>query len=302
MLRKCRPPLTSRLEFLFVEEKEARAAHLLKLISELDLPRNFEVFVENDEFEVAFQRHYERHLNKTKRLPPTFAFVDPFGWKRVSMDTVAEVMSHPSCEVFINFIYEEINRFIGHPDQERNFDLFFGCGDWRDCREIADPRSRNDCLRTIYQRQLAEKAGISYARSFEMKNASDVVDYYLFYGTNSLLGLQKMKETMWRVDRGGGFAFSDATNQDQLVLFQSAPNYALLERQLLARFAGTTVTVGEIKQFVLAGTAFRETHFKTQVLRKLELADEPQVKVVSAPLGRRIGTYANDEILIQFAE
>ena len=32
---------------------------------------------------------------------------------------VIEIMSHRSCEVLVNFMYEEMNRFIGRPDQER---------------------------------------------------------------------------------------------------------------------------------------------------------------------------------------
>ena len=38
-----------------------------------------------------------------------------------------------------------------------------------------------------------------------MRNERDVVDYYLFYATNNILGLKRMKEAMWRVDEAGEF-------------------------------------------------------------------------------------------------
>src|SRR5579859_472831 len=69
----------------------------------------------------------------------------------------------------------------------------------------------------LYLRQL--HTGAAYVRSFEMSNARDVTDYYLFYATNELLGLKKMKEAMWKTDESGEFRFSDATDPNQLVLF-----------------------------------------------------------------------------------
>jgi hypothetical protein len=41
------------------------------------------------------------------------------------------------------------------------------------------------------------------------------------------------------------------------------------------------VTVGEIEKFVLAETAFRETHYKVQLLKRLELKNPPGVLAVN---------------------
>ena len=57
---------------------------------------------------------------------PTFAFIDPFGWTGAPFEIVKKFLANPSCEVFVNFMYEEINRFIGHKDQTENFNTFFG--------------------------------------------------------------------------------------------------------------------------------------------------------------------------------
>ena len=53
----------------------------------------------------------------SRARPPTFAFIDPFGWKGVPFAIVREVMSHQSCEVVITFMYEEINRFLSQDQQ-----------------------------------------------------------------------------------------------------------------------------------------------------------------------------------------
>ena len=208
-------------------------------------------------------------------------------------------MGNRSCEVVVNFMYEEINRFLGHPDQEANFDGFFGTGEWREGIQIAHPRERNRFLHDLYVRQLRDAAGVRYVRSFEMRNERDVVDYYLFHATNNILGLKRMKEAMWRVDESGEFTFSDATDPNQAVLFANEPRFELLRHQLLARFGGREACVEEVEQFVLEETAFRETHYK-RVLRELERAEPPMIEVIDPLPRRRRGTYPDKSMRLRF--
>ncbi len=137
-------------------------------------------------------------------------------------------------------MYEEINRFIGHPDQVKNFDSFFGTDTWKSCVAQTDPRQRNGkfCLHDLYLRQLNGAAG--YVRSFEMSNSRDVTDYFLFYATSELLGLKKMKEAMWKVDESGEFRFSDATDPNQFVLFEKAPSLQTLRNTYYLRAVAAT--------------------------------------------------------------
>ena len=205
--------ITARIRFVFIEEREDRVEVLREVISSLEIADNFSIEVLGGEsFEIAFGRILDSYNNAGRPLPPTFAFVDPFGWSGVPFSIVREIMSHRSCEVLVNFMYEEINRFLGHPDQEENFDAFFGIHEWREGVGLAGPQARNRFLHDLYGRQLRGAADAKYIRSFEMRNERDVVDYYLFYATNNILGLKKMKEAMWRVDQGGEFRFSDATD------------------------------------------------------------------------------------------
>jgi three-Cys-motif partner protein len=287
--------------FLFVEEKPARAEHLRALINDLALPPNFVIHVEGGrKFEPAFEDFRRRNFGSSGRLPPTFAFIDPFGWTGAPFSSVRYILGQPNCEVLVTFMYEEINRFLGHRDQTANFDTFFGCGDWRNGIELAGARERNRFLHDFYLGQLENAAGAKYVRSFQMCNTSGVTDYYLFYATGSLTGLSKMKEAMWTVDPSGEFTFSDATNPKQLVLFSNTPRFELLRRQIVNKFADRVATVREVEAFVLAETAFCGTHYKRQVLRPFELADPPQITVLDAPPGRCPGTFASPDLRIRF--
>jgi hypothetical protein len=59
-------------------------------------------------------------------------------------------------------------------------------------------------------------------------------------------------------------------------------------------------TVGEIEEFVLTETAFRETHYRRQILKPLELAEPPAITVLNPPPGRRRGTFASADMRIRF--
>jgi three-Cys-motif partner protein len=287
--------------FLFIEEDKARGQVLRQIIAEMNLPANFDVRVDDERtFEVAFRELRQRYQRIDKPLPPTFAFIDPFGWKGLPFSVVGEILNCQSCEVLVTFMYEEINRFIGHPDQESNFDTFFGTPRWREGIGLTEARARNRFFHDLYLSQLRDAAKVAHVRSFEMRNERDVTDYFLFYATNSLLGLKKMKEAMWRVDELGEFSFSDATNETQLVLFERKPPLEELLRQILDRFDGHEATVSEIETFVIAKTAFRETHYKSQVLKPLELANPPLIQAVNPSQGRRLGTYADRNLRLRF--
>jgi three-Cys-motif partner protein len=282
--------IKAKCQFHFVELDKARAAALSEGVEALlaSFPDRNRVSV--DVYDKSFEAAYPEIRKKLSNSgnPPTFAFIDPFGWK-LPFKIVADIMKRPSSEVLINFMFEEINRFLSHEDQPGNFDALFGCPDWRACLSLSGS-SRNQALRDLYARQITESGNSRYVRYFEMKNSNNATDYYLFFATNKLLGLKKMKYSMWKVDEFGAFSFSDATDPFQTVLF-SEPNFAILQRQILEEFSGKSVRVEVLEEFVLEKTAFRETHYKKQVLKMLEEQIPPLITIGTPKVGRRRGDF-----------
>ena len=293
--------INSKMTFLFVEERRDRADMLSQVLDEISLPMHFSTTLARGRtFANAVTEFLDTKTLNGRDLPPTFAFVDPFGWEGVPFDLVQRILSFPRCEVLITFMYEEINRFLSNPDQVDNFDIYFGTSEWRHIISLTDPRQRNRQLHDLYLHQLNDKAGVKYARSFEMRNDRDVTDYYLFYATNHLLGLKKMKESMWRVDKSGEFRFSDATDPRQMVLFGDEPQIDILRQQIIEKFRGQETTLREIEEFVVSQTAFRETHYKKQVLKLLETAQTPRLLPINPPANRRPGTYSDPSLRVKF--
>jgi len=283
-------PETTRLLFLFIERDEDRADHLRGLVESMGLPKRFRVKVVSTTFEQGFRENLlDFYVKRGESLPPTFAFIDPFGWSHTPFELVRRILAFPHCEILINCMYEEINRFISHPRHIEDFDRLFGTERWRCVQNAARPRERRALLHDLYVQQLRDVANARYVRSFEMRNDNDATDYFLFFATNSSQGIRKMKEAMWKVDQSGEFVFSDATNPDQLLLFGPQPDFTALERAILGRFAGIEARVEQIEEFVLAETPFRETHYKRQVLAILEQRGE--LHPIAAPATRRRGSF-----------
>ena len=114
--------IKSKMTFLFVERRKDRAEMLGKVLEDIEIPQRFSATVAGDStFEEAVTNFLDIRTKNRQLLPPTFAFIDPFGWSGVPFELVRRILSFRSCEVLVTFMYEEINRFISHPDQVSNF-------------------------------------------------------------------------------------------------------------------------------------------------------------------------------------
>ena len=88
--------------FIFVEENQARVESLEAQILQLwnlygGQPANIEVNVVCGEFEDT-AGEILGSIKKGYVLAPALAFIDPFGFKGVSLDTICKLTSFPKCE------------------------------------------------------------------------------------------------------------------------------------------------------------------------------------------------------------
>jgi hypothetical protein len=203
-------------------------------------------------------------------------------------------MSYPKSEVLVNFMYEEINRFLSKPEFADHFDSQFGTKDWREAAKLSDPGERLIAIHDLYLRQLGTVA--RYVRAFLMVNKSNTPDYFLFFATNSLSGIEAMKSAMWKVAPAGEFQFSDFTDaKKQLALFSPEPDYAFLRELITHQFGRIEVEIDALCDWVVGDTPFLRTHLKKQILTPME--KEGALSVVDAKPGRRPYTYPPGTIL-----
>lgn len=217
-------------------------------------------------------------------VAPTFAFIDPFGWGGLPLDLIRKLLKSPKCEVLVNFMLDGVNRWATAQNQltidARLRDLF-DSADYR--KAPAGGPGRHAYLVDLYKRQLG--VGFKYVRSFEMVSRRGRPLYHLVYGTRHPKGLEVMKRAMWKVDPERGVRFS-ATEADMLPnLFSGQPVVGPLRDALRAQFAGTTVSIEEVSQFVNCETDFMaDSHLKKITLKPMEKAGE-----ITNVVGRRQG-------------
>lgn len=295
-----RTEINAEIKMLFIEKDKEICSFLKQKVDKIKLPSNLNCECVCSRFDEKLTEILDYIDEQKQKLAPAFVFIDPFGFSGIPFSLIKRIMLNPSCEVLITFMYEEINRFIRNKSLWSCLTETFGTEEWKKVIREIDPEKRTNMLHNIYEDQLTNEAGIKFIRSFKMINKLNKTDYFLFFGTNHISGLKKMKEAMWKVDESGLFEFSDATyNPAQPILFEKEPNYQLLKKILLKNFENEIVSVEELENFILTQTPFRETHYKRQILRPMEKAKPPEIKIISNK-PRRKGISFTADCLVEF--
>jgi len=290
--------IKSEIKMLFIEADSKRCEFLKQKIAAIKIPSNVETECICSRFDKTLTEIINDLNDQKKVLAPAFIFIDPFGFTGIPFDLIKRIMENPRCEVLITFMYEDINRFVSDERLWENLISTFGTDRWKEVLPEKDPQRRVCMLHDIYKAQLEHAAKIDFVRSFKMINKTNKTDYFLFFGTNNIIGLKKMKEAMWKIDDSGFFQFSDATyDPSQPTLFKMEPDYFKLKQGILSNFNGKTISVEELENFVLTQTPFRETHYKRQILLPMERSDTPEIEVSRLGKKRRSGTFSPDCII-----
>ncbi len=269
------------LVYIFIERDKDRFHHLDALLARQKIPP----YVSSRVVQGTFAEHLTDILDALdeagKQLAPAFVMVDPFGFAGLPLELIARVAAYQKTELLISFMCESIVRWRDHPNLEDTFEGLFGCPDWRKVSKFSEPADRREFLLDLYLKQLRARGEMRYVRAFQMMDKGNRTEYFLIFATHHIEGLKAMKAAMWSVDPAGSFQFSDATVSDQLTLFSPQPDFDLLKRLIVQQFAGREVTIGQLERFVVVDTAFRETHFKRQILIPMEKNNE--LSVVKSP-------------------
>ena len=258
---------STELVFIFIDRDPARMKHLQGLLGGYELPGNIRYSCHTSEFSVVFGKLMKHMGSPGSRLAPTFLFIDPFGVSGIHHDHIRQLMSHETCEFLITFMFEHIARFSMTTEFAAHLDNLYGTPDWRLCLSL-DQEDRRWALLSLFESQLKKTS--KYIWSFRMVDQRNKDLYFLFFGTNHIRGLEKMKDAMWKVQPSGDYRFSDR-NAGQVYLFEGTPDPAALGRHLAKEFAGRKgVRFEEVVEFVLVRTNFRSAHVRP-ALKDLEV-------------------------------
>ncbi|MFD8891019.1 three-Cys-motif partner protein TcmP [Streptomyces sp. NPDC059566] len=260
--------------FFFCEAKKDRFDSLTEQVAEFKRtrqpwPDNVKIQLIHSQFSETATSLIDYLKTQKKRLAPTFAFVDPFGVSGLPMRMLADLLSFSSCELFVNYMVDTVNRFATAGNVDHHLDDLFGTTDYKNAGSIPG-KTRQQFLHDLYEKQLTDVCRFTYVQSFAMINKTGHIGYYLFHGTRDVKGVELMKDAMWKVDPGGGFTFSDRLAGQDVLFTESSVDTDPLRRALLRKFSGRRVTISAIEDYTLIHTPYRKTHLRSPVLTPLE--------------------------------
>jgi three-Cys-motif partner protein len=230
--------------------------------------------------------------SRRQKFGPALVFLDQFGYSAVPMELISRILAQPQCEVLTFFFWRELDRFVTDATKHPGITAAFGGEDWKPAIAL---RSREQFMQDTYMKCLKGRAKAKYVWPFAMTDHNSRLLCWLFFCTNNLRGLEEMKKAMWKVDRTGGFSFSDKHGLDQLSLLTSYGEDRL-EEELERGLAGRKISVLEIKEWVLTETP---AYLFKGALAKLE--KRGILKPLNPTASRRTGKFPDDELILEFS-
>lgn len=287
-----KPDLCERLVAIFNDRDEANCKSLRTAISDLPgieklkhPPKVYEGEV-GEEIIKTFER---------QKLVPTFLFVDPFGYKGLSLRLVNSVLKDWGCDCVFFFNYNRISMGLGNQLVEDHMDALFG-------KERADrlrqrfrmaqvkPHEREAHIVDELKQALEEMGG-KFVLPFRFRNRGGTrTTHHLFFVSKAFLGYAIMREIMYNQSyKEQGVARFEYNQADARwpSLFEFLRPLEDLEEMLLADFAGQTVQLEPLFERHSVGKPYVLKNYR-DVLCRMEQEGKVRMEPPCPP--RRKGT------------
>jgi len=220
-------------------------------------------------------------------LVPSFSFVDPFGYKGITLGLLRGMLKDWGCDLILFSSYARINAAIDNDFFEEHIVALFGEGRLRDLRKrIRDKRpwEREALILETFTAVLRDM-GFKYVLPFAFRRkGQDRTSHHLIFVTKAPLAYGVMKEIMAvessEFDQGvPSFAYSRSMSEAETpLLFSLDRPLEHLADQLSKYFQGQTLLMKEVFERHHVGTRYVERNYKA-ALNQLEVAG----KIVADP-------------------
>ena len=217
---------------------------------------------------------------------PTLFFIDPWGYKGLSLTLIGAVIKDWGCDCIFFFNYNRINMGLHNTAVEKHMNSLFGkerADNLREQLELTKQPEDRELIIVEAICQALKEIGGSYVLPFGFKNESgNRTTHHLIFVSKNVLGYSIMKEIM------AGESSSAKQGVPSFEYNPAPPKYPLLyelyrpldelENLLLGEFAGQTLTMEQIYNQHHVGKRYISKNYK-EALKKLE----QQAKIIAEP-------------------
>jgi three-Cys-motif partner protein len=244
----------------------------------------------------------EKYFQET-RLIPSFSFIDPFGYKGLSLNIIHGVIKDWGCDCVFFFNYNRINAGISNPLVSGHMDALFGVQRARELRERL-PGKMPELREALILEELANvirSLGGEFVLPFTFKNSQGTrTSHKLVFVSKNFKGYDIMKDIMAKEssteDQGVPSLIYSPADADTPLLFSLQRPLDQLKVELLVEFSGKTLPLSQIYRMHSVDTPFIRRNYR-EILTSLE--EEGLVEALSQTGKRRKGTYP-DHVHIRF--
>lgn len=207
-------------------------------------------------------------------LVPTFLFVDPWGYKGLSLGLINSVLKNWGCDCVFFFNYNRINMGIGNEVVEPHMNVLFTKDRADQLRQRLTSLPSREREATIIEALCGalSELGAKYVLPFCFKNdRGNRTSHHLIFATKNALGYRIMKEIMAKHSSEehqgvASFGYCPASAIHP-TLFELNRPLDDLEGLLLEEFAGKTLTAGQIYESHNVGRPYTMKNYRTVLLR-----------------------------------
>ena len=237
------------------------------------------------------------------RFVPTLFFVDPWGYRGLSLQLVNAVVKDWACECIFFFNYNRVNMGLGNDDVREHMDALFGPAHAAKLREQLEPLAAEDRELTIVDAltRALNPTGNRFVLPFRFRRLSGRTSHHLIHVSKSFRGYDIMKGVMSRESSGteqkvATFEYSPADERYPL-LFELNRPLDELEGMLLKEFGGKTIPFEKLYETHSVGQRYIKRNYK-ELLLKLEKAG--RISAVKTDGKKRIQGKFPDDLLVTF--
>jgi three-Cys-motif partner protein len=238
---------------------------------------------------------------QSMRLVPTFSFIDPFGYKGLSLGLVQGAIKDWGSDCVFFFNYNRINAGISNELVDQHINALFGeerAARLREAIKGKTPAQRETIVLEHLAQALKELGG-KFVLPFRFRNAAGTRStHHLVFVSKHVRGYEIMKEIMAKesstYDQGvPSLEYSPADASTPLLFSLQRPLEKLAE-ELPIRFAGRKMSMVQIYNEHHMDTPFIKKNYKDALLTL-----EAKGTISAEPAKRKSGTFG-DNVVVTF--
>ncbi|MCT7976963.1 three-Cys-motif partner protein TcmP [Laspinema olomoucense] len=209
---------------------------------------------------------------------PALFFIDPWGYKGLSLKLIGSVIKNWGCDCIFFFNYNRINMGLSNPAVQEHMNSLFG-------KERADLLREKLESKRSYERELIilediskalKEIGGDYVLPFGFKDATGSrTSHHLIFVSKHVRGYEIMKEIMAKQssskEQGVPLFEYNVATQFQPLLFELSRPLDELTDMLINEFAGKTMTMKQVYEQHHVDRRYIKVNYK-EALKKLEQA------------------------------